>query len=296
MCRNGVALAQCLFIFLCGKIHYLHYIFTKHYCTHIFFIFVFKKTRQFATLNAISNTIPQKCISYLHYLCFVCNESSSDTATTTCRHVVPLKSRALLIYAVNSTTSGAHVSLASPQLDAAAPRCLDKVCAGRRLRKTTAVVPSGCSTSTSRSSSSSHTESCAFCSPPPPSAVARCSPHLVFYPTTNTFSQRRFLCRTSSQRKQIKPKKRTRLFSSSSSSFLKEKNDCFRAKCLQEGIRHTAVVLPKRRGMQSEHQCFTGASGRRGWEPIVLQRDQCSTRRKMVSGEKSVRKPPANTS
>lgn len=38
--------------------------------------------------------------------------------------------------------------------------------------------------------------------------------------------------------------------------------------------------------MQSEHQCFTGASGRRGWEPIVLQRDQCSTRRKMVSDGK----------
>uniref|UniRef100_A0A3B4YCB7 non-specific serine/threonine protein kinase n=1 Tax=Seriola lalandi dorsalis TaxID=1841481 RepID=A0A3B4YCB7_SERLL len=34
--------------------------------------------------------------------------------------------------------------------------------------------------------------------------------------------------------------------------------------------------------MQSEHQCFTGASGRRGWEPIVLQRDQFSMKRKMV--------------
>lgn len=35
--------------------------------------------------------------------------------------------------------------------------------------------------------------------------------------------------------------------------------------------------------MKSEHQCFTGASGRRGWEPIVLRRDPCSMRRKMVS-------------
>lgn len=42
--------------------------------------------------------------------------------------------------------------------------------------------------------------------------------------------------------------------------------------------------------MQSEHQCFTGASGRRGWEPIVLQRDQCSTRRKMVSDGKVTRR------
>lgn len=44
----------------------------------------------------------------------------------------------------------------------------------------------------------------------------------------------------------------------------------------------------KRRGMQSEHQCFTGASGRRGWEPIVLQRDQFLTKRKMVSTEERV--------
>lgn len=35
--------------------------------------------------------------------------------------------------------------------------------------------------------------------------------------------------------------------------------------------------------MKSEHRCFTGASGRRGWEPIVLRRDPCSMRRKMVS-------------
>lgn len=42
--------------------------------------------------------------------------------------------------------------------------------------------------------------------------------------------------------------------------------------------------------MQSEHQCFTGASGRRGWEPIVLQRDQFSMKRKMVSDGKVRRK------
>lgn len=35
--------------------------------------------------------------------------------------------------------------------------------------------------------------------------------------------------------------------------------------------------------MQAEHQCFTGASGRRGWEPTVLQRDPFLTKRKMVS-------------
>lgn len=140
--------------------------------------------------------------------------------------------------------------------------------------------------------------------PPPPGAAAavteRAAPsaplllpqslgfrHICFLPNNRTlFSQRRFLSRTSSQRKRIKPKKADTAFSPPSSSFLKEKNDCFRAKCLQEGTRHTAVVLLKRRGMQAEHQCFTGASGRRGWEPIVLQRDQCSTRRKMVSGEK----------
>lgn len=109
--------------------------------------------------------------------------------------------------------------------------------------------------------------------------------YYFFNPTTNTFSQRRFLSRTSWQRKQIKTKKRTRLFCLAVLSWRK-KNDRVRAKCLQEGIRHTAVVLLKRRGMQAEHQCFTGASGRRGWEPIVLQRDQCSTRRKMVSGGK----------
>lgn len=38
--------------------------------------------------------------------------------------------------------------------------------------------------------------------------------------------------------------------------------------------------------MQSEHQCFTGASGRRGWEPIVLQKDQFSMKRRMVSDGK----------
>ena len=43
--------------------------------------------------------------------------------------------------------------------------------------------------------------------------------------------------------------------------------------------------------MHSEHQCFTGASGRRGWEPTVLQRDQFSMRRKMVSDGK-VKRPP----
>lgn len=44
--------------------------------------------------------------------------------------------------------------------------------------------------------------------------------------------------------------------------------------------------------MLSEHQCFTGASGRRGWAPIVLQRDQFSMRRKMVSDGKVVPPPP----
>lgn len=43
--------------------------------------------------------------------------------------------------------------------------------------------------------------------------------------------------------------------------------------------------------MLSEHQCFTGASGRRGWAPIVLQRDQFSMRRKMVSDGKVVPPP-----
>lgn len=38
--------------------------------------------------------------------------------------------------------------------------------------------------------------------------------------------------------------------------------------------------------MISEHQCFTGESGRRGWEPIVLQRDPFSMKRKMVSERK----------
>lgn len=46
--------------------------------------------------------------------------------------------------------------------------------------------------------------------------------------------------------------------------------------------------------MQSEHQCFTGASGRRGWEPIVLQRDQCSMKRKMVSDGKVKQGFPLN--
>lgn len=50
--------------------------------------------------------------------------------------------------------------------------------------------------------------------------------------------------------------------------------------------------------MQAEHQCFTGASGRRGWEPTVLQRDPFSTKRKMVSDGKvnrGVGKSPVNS-
>lgn len=44
--------------------------------------------------------------------------------------------------------------------------------------------------------------------------------------------------------------------------------------------------------MLSGHQCFTGESGRRGWEPIVLQRDPFLTKRKMVSDDKMLESTP----
>lgn len=47
-------------------------------------------------------------------------------------------------------------------------------------------------------------------------------------------------------------------------------------------LEASASVLVALKGMRSEHQCFTGASGRRGWERTVHPRDQCSTTKRMV--------------
>ncbi len=47
--------------------------------------------------------------------------------------------------------------------------------------------------------------------------------------------------------------------------------------------RHRAAsVSVALKGMRAEHQCFTGASGRRGWERTVHPRDLCSTTKRMV--------------
>lgn len=58
--------------------------------------------------------------------------------------------------------------------------------------------------------------------------------------------------------------------------------DVCRGLLLAEVDPRAGVASPP--GMRPAHRCFTGASGRRGWGPIVLQRDPCSMRRRMVSG------------
>lgn len=118
----------------------------------------------------------------------------------------------------------------------------------------------------------------------------------AFYSTTNTFSQHRFLSRTSWQRRQIKPKKRTRLFFLPLLSWRKKKTWLF-----------LSQVSP---GRHPTHSCSSPEEARNAirasmfhWGKWKKRMGANSSSKRPVFDEKedgewwkSVKKPPANTS